>query len=482
MTYQEASEWMAASRTRGILPGLSRISRLLAILGDPQNGLLIVHVAGTNGKGSVCACLASVLQAGGHRTGFFSSPPLLEPEEMFRIDGQTITKAQYAKAVEAMRNAARDMVEEPGLPTEYELYAAMAFWLFQREKCAVVVLETCMGGRFDTTNAYAGQNLAVLTSISLDHTRFLGESLREIAWHKAGIFRAGCPAVSAPQHPEVAREILDCARQTGTSLTLSERSDLSQLSLARTGSRFELQLPGTAGVDATWSGTYTVSLVGVHQAENAALAITALHQLNRWKPALRLNPEVVRQGLLRVSWPCRFEVFAGPPALVIDGAHNPDGMRRFVETFRIVFPGKKATVLFGALRDKDVAGMLDCLCGVTGRILLLEPDSPRAMPVDELEALARERFNQIGAQGERMPKISKVTMAGGCCDLQKHDTIQSAMDIGFQNTDLDGVLVAIGSLTWVGAFRHTYLSGRPDLARAHACCAEREQQEESDGG
>lgn len=482
MTYQEALDWMAASRTRGILPGLSRISRLLAILGNPQNGLLIVHVAGTNGKGSVCACLTSALQAGGHRTGFFSSPPLLEPEEMFRVDGQTITKARYAQAVDAMQVATKDMCGDPGLPTEYELYAAMAFWLFQQEKCAVVVLETCMGGRYDTTNAYAGQNLAVLTSISLDHTRFLGESLREIAWHKAGIFRAGCSAVSAPQLPEVAREIQDCARQTGTALSLSEHSDVSRISLTSTGSRFELLLPGSPGADTTWSGDYTVSLVGVHQAENAALAITALRQLTHWKPELRLNPEVVRQGLLRVSWPCRFEVFAGPPTLVIDGAHNPDGMRRFVETFRIVFPGKKATILFGALRDKDVAGMLDCLSGITGRILLLEPDSPRAMPVDELEALARERFTQSGTQGEIFPKISKVTMAGGCCDLQKHDTIQAAMDIGFQNTDLDGVLVAIGSLTWVGAFRRTYLSGRPDLALAHARCADREQQEESDGG
>lgn len=442
MTYRQALAHLASIRERGILPGLSRITRLLAILGNPQDGLLLVHVAGTNGKGSVCACLEACLLASGHRTGLFSSPWLVDPEEMFRIGGRSVSRALFARAVSEVEKAARDMAGGPGLPSEYECYAAMAFWLFREAACRVVVLETCMGGRYDTTNAYSGPNLAVLTSLSLDHMGYLGDTLTQIAWHKAGIFRQGCRAVSAAQVPEAGRQLAACARETGTDLMMMDEDAVSRIEPGREGTRFHLS--------GSWPGTYQVSLVGVHQAENAALAIHALHALNCWQPSLSLNPDRIREGLRRVDWPCRFEVISGHPTVVIDGAHNPDGMRRFTESFRAVFPFMRPVVVMGVLKDKDVRGMLEPLCTLAGHLLAITPDSPRAMPGGELALLA----------GEMVEK------AGGCCPVVKHDTIQEAMDAGMRLAHPDSVLVAVGSLTWVGRFRHLLLS------RAHAPSAD----------
>lgn len=470
MTYASALEWLAASRERGVQPGLSRTACLLSLLGNPQDTPVLIHVAGTNGKGSVCACLEAALRACGHRTGMFTSPWLLDVREMFRVDGQSVSEARFAEGVTAVARASREMVDSPGLPTEYELYAAIAFWLFREAACQVVVLETCMGGRFDTTNAYAGDNLAVLTSISLDHTRFLGDTLEEIAWHKAGIFRSKCLAISSPQAKAVTETLSRCAGQTGTELRLLSARAVSDIhveaSLTRfrvdfsemeEAERFSRSAEGPDPTDRIWSGAYAVSLAGRHQAENAALALNALLLLHRWKPELALTPDAIRNGLRQVRWPCRFEVFSGTPDVVVDGAHNPDGMRRFVQTFRQVFPDRQATVIFGVLRDKDVAGMLDVLGEITKSIHLIAPESPRAMPVAALEALVVERLGCTGAGFGGGQQKSDSRRESGCCAVHKHDTIQTAMEAGLQETAPEGVLVAVGSLSWTGFFRRMVL-------------------------
>lgn len=470
MTFASALEWIAASRERGVQPGLSRTARLLSLLGNPQDTPLMIHVAGTNGKGSVCACLEAALRACGHRTGMFTSPWLLDVREMFRVDGQPVSEARFAEGVTAVAKASREMVDSPGLPTEYELYAAIAFWLFREAACQVVVLETCMGGRFDTTNAYAGDNLAVLTSISLDHTRFLGDTLDEIAWHKAGIFRSKCQAISSPQAKVVAEVLCRCAEQTETELRLLPARAVSDIHVDVSRTQFHVDfsemeevghpsrcVEGPDLTERTWSGAYAVSLTGEHQAENAALALTSLLLLHRWKPELALTPDAIRSGLCQVRWPCRFEVFSGTPDVVVDGAHNPDGMRHFVQTFRRVFPDRQAIVIFGVLRDKDVAGMLDVLREITVSIHLIAPESPRAMPVAELEALVVERLGCTEAGYGDGQQKSDSRRESGCCAVHKHDTIQTAMEAGLQETGPKGVLVAVGSLSWTGFFRRMVL-------------------------
>ena len=452
MTYAEALAWIAQSRARGVQPGLSRISRLLFLLGDPQDGLLLIHVAGTNGKGSTCACLEAGLRGCGVYTGMFISPWLVHVREMFRLDGIPVDEDLFARAATAVaaaesRMAAADaagsdtFLEDTALPTEYELYTAMAFWLFREACCRVVVLETCMGGRYDTTNAYGGDSLAVLSHIEKDHTAFLGETLREITWHKAGIMRRGCPAVSILQEVEVAAVLEQCAAQTQTKLSFLAREAVSAVRLSPKMTQFVLTLPEPIGSDG-WNGAYTVSLAGAFQAENATLAIAALRLLDRWKPELGLTSEAVRRGLRQVCWPCRFEVFPGSPRVIIDGAHNPDGMRRFVNTFDQLFPGRRAVVVLGVLRDKDVAGMLGSLLKITASLHLVRPDTPRGMGVDELEAI----FLQSAC----------CEPESACCTGYKHDTIQEAMMAGLRDAGPEGILVAVGSLSWTGTFRLLY--------------------------
>ena len=431
MTYEAAIDWLNQSRTRGIKPGLSRITHLLAILGDPQDGLLFIHVAGTNGKGSVCAYLESCLRHAGRRTGFFSSPWLLEPAEMFRIDGVPIARDRFARLVETVAAASRRMEPEPGLPTEYEVYAAMAFLLFRQEACTAVVLETCMGGLLDTTNAYQGPNLAVIAKISLDHTAFLGDRLGLIARHKAGIMRPGCAVVSWPQEDEAAGALRDAAEEIGAALSFLPTDALSAIHVDAGGTAFHLSLPEPAGDGEGLSGNYHISLPGAHQAGNAALAVLALERLRQRRLVPELTRDTVRIGLNATRWPCRFELFPGKPPVILDSCHNPDGVDSFIDTFRSVYPGRRATLLFGAMRDKDVAGMLDRLAAVADRFILVHPDTPRALTLDELETLA----------------------ARTCCATRKSATMEEALDTGLTTAGPDGILAVVGSISYVGQIR-----------------------------
>lgn len=467
MTYEAALAWVAASRNRGVRPGLSRISRLLTLLGNPQEASPVIHVAGTNGKGSTCACLEAGLRACGLRTGMFISPWLLHVREMFRLDGEPVGEELFVHAATAV-SAAEARMPASDLPTEYELYAAMAFWVFREAGCDVQVLETCMGGRFDTTNAYGMGNLAVLSRIDMDHTAFLGDTLRDIAWHKAGILRPRCAAVSVPQQAEAAAVLRQCAEQTRTALSFLPEGAVSAVRPSTDVTRFKLLLPDATDGD-NWSGDWAVSLAGDYQAENAALAVAALHRFGRWQPQLGITPEAVRRGLRQVRWPCRFEVFAGDPVVVIDGAHNPDGMRRFAGAFQQLFPGRRAVVVLGVLGDKDVAGMRAPLLEITDTLHLIRPGSPRGMPVDELAARLFSPGSRESATGrpesadgtrESAAKASESaagTPESACCIWYKHDTIQAAMVAGLQDAGPDGILVAVGSLSWTGVFRQLYL-------------------------
>ncbi len=460
MTYEEAMSWLDESKTRGILPGLSRISHLLAILGNPQDGLRILHVAGTNGKGSTCAFLESMLRASGQRTGLFTSPWLLEPSEMFQINGQSVSRAEFAKLVSQVAEAAAEMAGQPGLPTEYECYAAMAFLLFRQRGCTAVVLETCMGGRFDTTNAYSGGNLAILVKISLDHMQFLGQTLGEIAWHKAGILRANCPVISWQQEREAADVVEAAVREAHASLTILRPDAVRVGRIDEKGTTFTLD-----GL-----GVFHTRLPGLHQAMNAALAVLAfqvfcqadadtlggswrmspvqstdsafhMDHADKEEPSARMM-NAMRDGIEQAQWPCRFEILPGFPPVLVDSAHNPDGIRSFVDTFQLVYPGRKVTLIFGAMRDKDVAGMLSLLAPIVRKLILVKPETPRAMPLDELYDIAVRT----------------------CCMVEKRDTMEKALETGFAETTPDDVLAAVGSIFYIGRLKEIVLSSRNRLA------------------
>lgn len=376
MTGEEAIAYIHAHGWQAHAPGLGRIRELLRRLGDPQRDLRFIHVAGTNGKGSVCACLASVLEAAGCRVGLNTSPHLERFHERIRVNGAEISDEALGAVTDRVRSAAQDMPEHP---TEFELITAAAFLHFLERRCDVVVLETGLGGALDASNVIDTPELAVLTAMGVDHAALLGPTLRDIAAAKAGIIKPGGTVVSRGGCPEADEVFRQTCRERGAQLT---ELDLSRLTIRR------LDLGGAVFDFAPWENL-TLPLAGTYQPQNAALALTALEVLRT--KGWRISDEAVRRGLESVRWPGRFEVLSRDPVFLLDGAHNAHGMRAAAESLRALFPGKRLTFLLGILADKDAGEMLDLLAPLAKRVLVLRPDSPRAMDPAALCALLAQR-------------------------------------------------------------------------------------------
>jgi dihydrofolate synthase/folylpolyglutamate synthase len=340
----ELWEWLNAAQHRGVQPGLERMVRLLADLGNPERELRCLHVAGTNGKGSVCAFAESILRAAGHRTGFYSSPHLVDFSERIRINGQPASQTEIEEGIRRLRRACSSWRQEE-LPTYFELVTALAFDLFSRAGCEVVVLETGLGGRLDATNT-APKIACAITPIALDHQEWLGDSLAGIAREKAGILRPNIPAVFASQHPQAADALLLAAREMGVPCTW---------------------------VTEPLEDNFTLSLAGSYQRSNAALALE-LVKAGGFHP----SPEEIQQGLAMVSWPGRFHRVMGG-RLILDGAHNPHAVRQLVETWREEYGTQQCLLIFGALADKAPQEMLAILEPIAEEIFLVPVASPRSL-------------------------------------------------------------------------------------------------------
>jgi dihydrofolate synthase/folylpolyglutamate synthase len=336
----------ALERLRALHPlridlSLDRMLRLCAALGNPQDHLPpVIHVAGTNGKGSTCAMIDSVARACARRTGLFTSPHLVDFRERIRVSGEEIPEENCAAMLSELRVLCERMETHP---TFFEITLALAMRWFRVRECEIIVLETGMGGRLDATTAVPA-DLCVITPIGLDHMQWLGDSLEEIAAEKAGILVPGKPAISAPQEAG-ARAVLE--------KEANER-------------RSPLEFVGEPLLG------YPMALAGEHQKWNAALATTALHRVG-----LPLNSDIVAYGLSHVSWPGRFETIR--PGVVLDGAHNPQAAEVLAATWCERFPGKKAALVFSAVGGKDIAGILGVLAPLASRIFLCPVDSPRAV-------------------------------------------------------------------------------------------------------
>lgn len=398
MTGEEAVAYIHAYGWEKHTPGLDRIRELLRRLGDPQRELKFIHVAGTNGKGSVCACLASVLEAAGYRVGLNTSPHLERFEERIRVNGREIPGQALGALLSRIRPAAEAMAEHP---TEFELITAAAFLHFRREGCELVVLETGLGGALDASNVIEVPELAVLTAMGVDHAALLGSTLAEIAGAKAGIIKPGGDVVSRGGCPEADRVFRRVCRERGAALT---ELDLSRLRVRKR------DLEGMTLDFGPWEGL-TLPLAGTYQAENAALALTALERLG--EKGWRIPEEAVRRGLAAVRWPGRFEVLGRDPLFLLDGAHNAHGMRATVESLRTLLPGRRLVFLVGILADKDVGEMLDLLAPLAERVLTLRPDSPRAVDPAELCAALAERGVEARACGSAAEGVAAAKEAAG---------------------------------------------------------------------
>lgn len=408
----------------GWVLGLERMNVLLEKLGNPQEKLRVIHVAGTNGKGSVCRYIYEVLQTAGYHCGLFTSPFLEVFNERIEFDGAYISDEDLQRCSDRVLAKTEEMVAEgQESPTEFEVITAVAFLYFREKKTDYVVLEVGLGGRGDSTNVVKAPLISVITSISLDHTDRLGDTVGQIAREKAGIIKAGCPVVTGVKQPEAMQVIKERCSELGAPLydAFACRTEIQEQSVY--GSRFTVELP---------QGTYAlrIPMAGEHQVQNAAQALYALTLLNR-EGKISIGDEAIREGFSRVRQIGRFELMRETPLVILDGAHNPDGAKALLQTVRTCFPGKKILLITGILADKEVDAAVDTLCRIGDGFVATEPDSPRKLPA---EALA-EKFRAAGKACKAIASANE------------------AVDYAMKEAGGYDVILFTGSLYLIGAIR-----------------------------
>lgn len=376
MQYPDSVEFLYAlgNELKTVKFGLERIRRLLQGLGDPQRAFRIVHVAGTNGKGSTCAMMASGLQAAGFRTGLFTSPHLIEPTERIRIQGADIAQPDFVRVFERVHQCAEEMVARGELdmhPTYFETITAMGFVAFAEAGVDWAVVEVGLGGRLDATNVVEPA-ICAITPIDFDHEAWLGNSIESIAAEKAGILKCNVPAVFAKQHPQALAVLRDRAHTVGAPALDTADWSMNGLELSADGCRFSLTRERTLRI--------ACPLRGAWQVENARTAAAVLDLLQIPAPA-------IQQGIQDVRWAGRLELVSRYPEIYIDGAHNPSGCAALAEFIRSSKGNHRTWLVFGAMRDKAISEMTSLLFPWADEIILTAPQQPRAL---RPEALAEE--------------------------------------------------------------------------------------------
>jgi len=378
MTYPDSVRFLYSlgNEVKTAKYGLERITTLLAALGSPERLPRIVHVAGTNGKGSVCAMIESGLRAAGFHTGLFTSPHLVEPTERIRIGGCPVTAAAFSAAFDRVHACAEHLLNQGTIdyhPTYFETVTAMAFLLFQEQKTETVVLEVGLGGRLDATNAVHPE-LCVITPVDFDHEALLGKSLEAIAGEKAGILKAGVPAVFAAQRPE-ARETLDRrAAELKIGVThAQEQWRVDQVQLSAQGSVFTVH--GSAEM------RIQCPLAGEHQVSNAVTAVAALHRLGIARSA-------IERGIATARWPGRLDRVSDSPEIILDGAHNPAGARALAAHIQRFYADRHVVLIYGAMRDKAVEEITGILFPHADEVIATALRQTRAVDPETIRALA----------------------------------------------------------------------------------------------
>ncbi len=435
MNYEEAMSFLEDTKQYGSRPGLESIRALLRELGDVQERVPVVHIGGTNGKGSVGAMLSSVLAEAGYRVGWFNTPDVFSYEEEFRMDGEPITRERLAALFTAVRaacerlvapnpadSACGDAANPTAHPTRFEVETAAAFLWFYEEKCDIALVEVGMGGALDATNLINRPLVSVLASIGMDHMNFLGDSLTGIAEEKAGIIKADCPAVTVPQEPEVMEVIRARCEELSAPLIIAENAQI-----------------------ADWDNTLAqLALRGAFQAENAACALAVLQLLQGNIPGqsevleadaagrrFDIPDDATARGLANTRWPGRYEYVAAEPTIILDGAHNESAAKRLCEALDADFPGRTFRYIMGVLADKDCDAIARAMFHPGDRVCTVTPPDPRALS-------AKELADCITAQG-----IDAYPCAG----------VQDALSCVRNDSSEDDVIVAFGSLSYLKELR-----------------------------
>nr|WP_319487855.1 folylpolyglutamate synthase/dihydrofolate synthase family protein [uncultured Caproiciproducens sp.] len=386
MTYEEALTKISTLLRFGSRPGLNRVQKLLSRLGNPQDKLKFVHVAGTNGKGSTCALIASVLRKSQYKTGLFISPFVTDFCERMQINGEMISHEELSLLVEQIFPVVEQMAENGEIITEFELITAIALQWFAQNDCDIVVLEVGLGGRLDATNVISTPLVSVITSISLDHTAILGDTLEQITYEKCGIIKENGITVCYPDQNEEALEVIRrIAAERHNRFILADMASVETLSMNITGTGLAYR-----GL------LVSLPFIGEHQIKNAVTALAVIEELK--KLGYNIADHSIEAGFSSAVFPARLELMSSDPLIVLDGAHNPDGTAALADAVRKYLGDKKIVAIVGMLADKDVTAATRNFTGLFSHVITLAPNSPRAMNAESLA----EHFQKIGADTEPM--------------------------------------------------------------------------------
>ena len=418
MDYQQSRAYVKdADQYAGGALDLTNIKELMNRLGNPQDRLKYVHVAGTNGKGSVIAYLYTTLSDAGYRVGRYISPSVYSYREKMEVDGRAVSREAFAGYITRVAAAIEEMTEE-GLahPTPFEIETAVAFLFFAEEKCDLVILEVGMGGNLDATNIIKNTVLAVLVPISMDHQAFLGNTLAEIAQKKAGIIKPGCSVVTVGQQPETMEVIRNVCQEKGADLTETDLNSIKALKEDFAGQILEYR-----------EETYKISLAGSYQTENAALALDALEVLNH--KGYPTTVEQRKKGLEETKWNGRLTIIHRNPLFIVDGAHNPAAADMLVQSIEHYFKGKRLIYIMGVFSDKDYQSVIRKTAPLADQIFTIQtPNNVRALPAQKL-AEAIEKTNP---------------------HVEAAESVEAAVEKAYGLAEGKDVILAFGSLSFIG--------------------------------
>lgn len=420
MDYQQAVDYIESPALPRGRYGLERLKQALELLGNPQHKVRFVHVAGTNGKGSCAAMLASVLKEAGYRTGLYISPHLRCYNERMQVDGVDISDDDLIRAAQRVKEVCEQL---GGTPIVFEVLTLMALWYFAECRCDFVVLEVGIGGKLDATNCIPAPATALIAQLGFDHTETLGSTIEEIAAQKGGIAKSGSQLVMAEQEPAALRVVEQLCREQGCGFTVADPERLQVLSTSPEGQRLR---------DRTY-GELLLPLAGSHQVKNAANVLTVVEVLKG--EGFAIPDRAVRQGIERTVWPARFERLSRSPDFILDGGHNPQCVQAAVQALQDYYPGKKVVFLTGMMKDKDSAAMLAKMAEVAKAFVCLHADSERAFGAQEL---AREIENTLS-----LAAYPAASAQEGCALAQRLAGEQ-------------GVVCALGSLYLAGEIRAVF--------------------------
>lgn len=429
MNYQESINYLEKEIGFASCPGLERITDLMEKLGNPERNLKVIHIAGTNGKGSATALLSSILKEAGYRTASYTSPHLDRYNERFIINGKEISDEAFANIITKTKQACQQLVlEGKECPTLFEVVTGAAYLYFAEENVDIAIVEVGLGGRFDATNIIENPILSVIMSISMDHTDFLGNTIEQIAIEKAGIIKKSCPVVLYSQEELVYNIVQNKAKALDAPLYCPNEAEITICSQTLEGTIFHVK---------TSSFHYDnlfLPLLGSHQVQNCITVLQACEVLKSRGIVLLENE--IRKGIYKTLWAGRMEIFPKKPMVVLDGAHNVDGIRRLAESAHTYFKNQNITLILGVLGDKEYEKMAELILPLANQVILTEPQSERKLDAHKLANIVLHK---------ELPFYVEV-------EIEK--AFQKALKIA----DEDGIILCCGSLYMIGALRSYIMS------------------------